>query len=155
MESFYWKNSRKTSNESVAITEAICQMCYTKWESTESTSSECFFYFRSSGSKIMGTETFVKSKKFTKWKTTLNWGTVVCYENLPIKTLFKNMQSFFAVTVTLLPPKSVTWGVYTTFPQITQKILITDTCHWLELITVILGFWKYSLLEKQSLISEL
>ena len=41
------------------------------------------------------------------------------------------------------------------YPQITQKILITDTCHWLELITVILGFWKYSLLEKQSLISEL
>ena len=37
----------------------------------------------------------------------------------------------------------------------TQKILITDTCHGLEPITVILDFWKYSLLEKQSLISEL
>ena len=30
MEAFYWKNLRKTSNESAAITEAICQMCYTK-----------------------------------------------------------------------------------------------------------------------------
>ena len=37
----------------------------------------------------------------------------------------------------------------------TQKILITDICHGLEPITVILDFWKYSLLEKQSLISEL
>ena len=50
------------------------------------------------------------------------------------------MQSFLRVTVTSLPPKSVASGVYTTFPQITHKILITDTCHWLEPITVILGF---------------
>ena len=60
------------------------------------------------------------------------------------------MQSFLRVTVTPLPPKSVASGVYTAFPQITQKILITDTCHWLEPITVILGFWKYLLLKKQS-----
>ena len=39
------------------------------------------------------------------------------------------------------PPKSVAPGVYTDFPQITQA-LITGTCHWLELITVILGFLK-------------
>ena len=58
------------------------------------------------------------------------------------------------VTVTQsLPPNSIASGVYTAFPQITQKILITDTCHWLEPITVILGFWKYTLLEKQSVIS--
>ena len=48
-------------------------------------------------------------------------------------------------------PKSVASGVYTAFPQITQKILITDTCHCLIPIPVILGFWKYSLLKKQSL----
>ena len=41
-----------------------------------------------------------------------------------------------------LSPNSVASGVYTTFLQITQKILITDTCHWLEPITVILGFLK-------------
>ena len=34
-------------------------------------------------------------------------------------------------------------------------MLITDTCHGLEPITVILDFWKYSLLEKQLPISEL
>ena len=45
MESFYWKDLRKTSNKSAAITEAICQMCYKKWELTESTSSEPFYYF--------------------------------------------------------------------------------------------------------------
>ena len=169
MESFYWKNSRKTSTESAAITEALCQMCHTKWESTEWTSSERFFYFpcqnlfkealrtRLSGNKITWTETFVRSKKFAKWKTTLNRGTLACYENFPIKTHLKkkNMQSFLCDTVTLLPPDSVASGVYTAFPQITQKILITNTCHWLEPITVILGFLKNSLLEQQSLISEL
>ena len=65
---------------------------------------------------------------------------------------FRLKFSFLRVTVTLLPPKSVASRVYTAFPQ---KILITDTCHWLEPITVILDFWKYSLLEKQLLISEL
>ena len=94
----------------------VCRKCVctkyvfacAKWESTESTSSECFFYFpcqkkvkealktRSSGSKITWTETFVRSKKFAKWKTTLNRGTLVCYEKLPIKTHLKNnVQSFF------------------------------------------------------------
>ena len=65
------------------------------------------------------------------------------------------MQSFLRVTVTPLPPKSVASGVYTAFAQITQKILFTDTCHWLEPITVILSFWKYLLLDKQPLFSEL
>ena len=98
---------------------------------------------RLNGNKITWTETFVRSKIFTKWKTTLNQGTLACYENLPIKTHFKNnVQSFLRVTVTPLPPKSVSSGVYTAFPQVTQKILITDTCHWLEPITVILGFLK-------------
>ena len=82
--------------------------------------------------KITWTETFVRSKKFAKWKTTLNRGTLACYENFPIKTHLKkkNMQSFLCDTVTLLPPNSVASGVYTAFPQITQKILITNTCHY-------------------------
>ena len=89
-------------------------------------------------------------------KNHLNEGTSACYEILPIKThLKKNVQSFLCVTVTRLLPKSVASGVSTAFPQITLKILIIGTCHWLEPINVILGFWKYSLLEKQSLISEL
>ena len=46
------------------------------------------------------------------------------------------------VTAIPLPANSVASGVYTAFPQITQKILITNTCHWLEPITVILGFLK-------------
>ena len=51
---------------------------------------------RLSGNKITWTETFVRSKKFAKWKTTLNRGTLVCYEKLPIKTHLKNnVQSFF------------------------------------------------------------
>ena len=84
-------------------------MCYTKWESTESTPSTSFTFqgkknviealrTRSSGNKIIWTEPFVKSKKFAKWKTTLNqraWG---CYENLQIKTHFNvsfNVHHFF------------------------------------------------------------
>ena len=111
---------------------------------------------RLSGNKISWTETFVRSRKIAKWKTTLNRETSACYENLPIKTYLKKMRNLFLrVTVTPLSSKSVASGIYTAFPQITQKTLITDTCHWLEPITVILGFWKYSLLEKQSLISEL
>ena len=68
---------------------------------------------RLSGNRNTWTETFVRSKEFAKWKTTLNQGTLACYENLPIKThLKKNVQSFLRVTVTLLPPKSVASGVY-------------------------------------------
>ena len=98
---------------------------------------------RLSGNKITWTETFVRSEKFAKWKTTLNQGTLACHENLPIKTHFKNNVQSFLYS-----------GVCTAFPQVTQKILITDTCHPLEPVTVILGFWKYTLLEKQSVISE-
>ena len=139
--------------------------CAIQSENQQNQHHPSFFYFwyqkklkkpwGQGGSKITWTETFVRSKKFVKWKTTLNQGTLAYYENLPIKTHFKsNMQSFLHVTVTPLPPKSVSSGVYTAFPQVTQKILITDTCQWLEPITVILGFWKYTVLEKQSVISE-
>ena len=107
---------------------------FTKWESTESTSFKRWETLRTRlcGNKITWTETFVRSKKFAKWKTTLNRGTLACYENFPIKTHLKkkNMQSFLCDTVTLLPPDSVASGVYTAFPQITQKILITNTCHY-------------------------
>ena len=65
--------------------------------------------------------------------------------------LVNNIQSFLRVTVTSFPLKSVASGVYTAFPQITQKILTIDTCDWLVPITVFLGYWKHSLLEKQSL----
>ena len=51
---------------------------------------------RSSGNKITWTETFVRFKKFAKWKTTLNRGTLTCYENLPIKTHLKKRAIFFA-----------------------------------------------------------
>ena len=105
MESFCWKNSRKTLNESAVITEVLCQMCHTKWESTEWTSPECFFYFpcqksealrtRFNGNKINWTETFVRSKQVAKWKTTLNLGTLACYENLPIKTHLKKACNLF------------------------------------------------------------
>ena len=39
-------------------------------------------------------------------------------------------------------PKSVASVAYTIFPQITQKTLITDTSHWLQPITEILGLLK-------------
>ena len=58
------------------------------------------------------------------------------------KPHLKKHANFLWVTVTPLPPKSVASGVYTAFPQITQKILVTDTCHWQEPVTVILGFLK-------------
>ena len=45
--------------------------------------------------KITWTETFVASKKIAKWKTTLNWGTLACYENLPIKSHYKKKGIFF------------------------------------------------------------
>ena len=124
MESFYWKNLRKPLNES-----AICQNQQNQHRLNAS------FTFQSkkvkealrkrlSGNKITWTETFVRSKKFAKWKTTLNRGTLAYYENLQKKPSFlKKVQSFLRVTAIPLPPKSVTWGVYTAFPQITQKIL--------------------------------
>ena len=106
MESYYWKKSRKTLNESAAITEVICQMYLTKWEATESTPSQLLLLSMSkkvkealrttlSQNKITWTETFVGSKKIAKWKTTLNWGTLACYENLLIKSHYKNKGIFF------------------------------------------------------------
>ena len=89
--------------------------------------------------KISWTEISVRLKKIAKWKTILDRETLVCYENLPI---CPTVQFFLCVTVTPLHPKSVSLGVYTAFPQITQKLLITDTCRWLEPITVILGSLK-------------
>ena len=50
---------------------------------------------RLSGNKITSTETFVRSKEFAKWKTTLNEGTLACYENLPIKAHLKKRAIFF------------------------------------------------------------
>lgn len=37
---------------------------------------------------------------------------------------------------------------YTTFPQITKRMLSTDTFHWLELLSVILNFLKKFNLQK-------
>ena len=50
---------------------------------------------RLSGNKITWSETFVRSKKFAKWKTILNRGTLAYYENLRIKTHLKKRAIFF------------------------------------------------------------
>ena len=50
---------------------------------------------RLSENKITSTETFVRSKKFAKWRTTLNQGTLACYEKLSIKTHLKKRAIFF------------------------------------------------------------
>ena len=50
----------------------------------------------------------------------------------------KKTRNFYA-NVTLL--NQPTWA-YTIFPRINQKIIPTDTVHWLETITVILSFLK-------------
>ena len=99
---------------------------------------------RMSGNKITWTETFVGPKKTCQMKNHLKpkdfsllWKLANKYP--PYK---KNVQSFLNVTVTPLFSNSIASGVYTVILQITQKILITDTCHWLEPITVILGFLK-------------
>ena len=89
MESFCWENSRKTSNESAAITEALCQMYHTKWEKKVKEALRT----RLNGNKR--TETFVRLKKVAKWKTNLNLGTLACYENLPIKTHLKKACNLF------------------------------------------------------------
>ena len=96
------------------------------------------------------TESFVRLKKVAKWKTNLNLGTSACYENLPIKTHLTKACNFFPCKRNPPSPKSVASRVHTAFPQITQKILITiiPGCNS---ITVIPGFWKYSLLKKQSI----
>ena len=60
---------------------------------------------RLSGNKITWTETFVISKKFAKWKTTLNQGTLASYESFPIKTTLKNVQSFFVCNRNLPSPQ--------------------------------------------------
>ena len=93
---------------------------------------------RLSGSKLTWTETFVRSIKFTKWKTTLNWGILASYENLPIKTTLKK-RAIFCVCNCDLP-----------LPQISRfrKLLhlssnnSENTNHRHLLITVILDFLK-------------
>ena len=97
-----------------------------------------------SGNKITWTETFVGPKKTCQMKNhfkpkdfSLLWKLANKYP--PYK---KNVQSFLCVTVTPLFSNSIASGVYTVILQITQKILITDTCHWLEPIPVILGVLK-------------
>ena len=60
---------------------------------------------RLSGNKITWTETFVRSKKFAKWKTTLNQGRLASYENFPIKITLKNVQSFFVYNRNLPSPQ--------------------------------------------------
>ena len=60
---------------------------------------------------------------------------------------FNSLQFLFLCN----PQKSRASRVYTTLPQITQKILTTDIIHWLELITVIMHFLRYSVWEKQRL----
>ena len=97
---------------------------------------------RLSGNKITWIETCLDQKN-AKWKTTSNQGTLACYEDLPIITHLKILCNLFCVwSKHPFPTKSVASGVYTTFPQITQKILTTDTYSWLETIIVILGFLK-------------
>ena len=61
---------------------------------------------RVSGNKIAWTETFVKSKKFAKWKTTLNGGTLACSENLPTKNHLKKKLAIFFVCNQTPPPPS-------------------------------------------------
>ena len=60
---------------------------------------------------------------------------------------FNSLQFLFLCN----PQKSRASRVYTTLPQITQKILTTDIIHWLELITAIMHFLRYSVWEKQRL----
>ena len=116
MESFYWKNPRKTSTESAAITEAIYQMCHTKWESTESTLSELFFYFPCQKklkkpwgqgwveTKLVELNHLLDQKKIAKWKATLNRGALVYYENLPTETHLKKRPIFFVYNRNPLSP---------------------------------------------------
>ena len=49
--------------------------------------------------KITWTETFFRSIKFVKWKTTWNRGTLASYEKLPIKTTLKKYAIFFHVSL--------------------------------------------------------
>ena len=95
------------------------------------------------GSKTTWLEHLLDKKSLPNEKHALNAGALACYENLLIQefTLTNNIQSFFFVCVAPKINCSL-MEVYTKFPQITQKILITGTFHWLELITVILDFLK-------------
>ena len=115
---------------------------------------------RLSGNKITWTETFVRSKKFIKWKTFLNRETVAslaCYENLPIKTHHrKNLWSFLCITVTPFPLQISCFRSLHRLSSNNSKntdhrhLPLTGTDHFNSRL-----FWKYCLLEKQSLISEL
>ena len=113
-----------------------------------------------SGNKITWTETFARSKKFIKWQTFLNRETVAslaCYENLPIKTHHrKSSWSFLCVTVTPLPLQISRFrSVHRLSSNNSENanhghLSLNGTDHSNSLL-----FWKYSLLENQSLISEL
>ena len=122
-----------------------------KLRSTESTSSERFFYFLCQKefkkpwgqgwveTKVLELKHLLDQKKNRQMKNTLKLRYFSLLWKLAniIKSHYKKREIFF---VTPLPPNAS--GVYTAFSEITQKILITNTCHWLEPITVILGFLK-------------
>ena len=90
-----------------------------------------------SGNKITWTETFVR-------------GTLACYEDLPIKPTLKNVQSFLCVTVISRFSSLHCLSSNNSENTNHRHLLWTRTDHSNSRF-----FWKYSLLEKQSLISEL
>ena len=95
--------------------------------------------------KITWTETFVRSKKFAKWKTTLNRGTLACYENFPIKThLKKKKHAIFFVWY--CNPPSPRLSCFRSLHRLSSNNS-ENTNHkhlplWLKPITVILGIPK-------------
>ena len=103
-------------NKSAAITEGICQIRHTKYESTDSTSSELFFYFPYQKklkkpwgqgwveTKLVELNHLLDQKKIAKWKATLNRGALVYYEKLPTETHLKKRPIFFVYNRNPLSP---------------------------------------------------
>ena len=92
------------------------------------------------GTKFLELKPLLDQKKNCQIKNHLKPRDFSLPGKLANKSHLKKTCNFFCVTVTSIPSKPVASEVYTASPQITQKILITDTCHWLEPVTVILDF---------------
>ena len=105
MESFYWKNSRKTNESAVSPLSDMANVSY-KGRINRINIVQVLLLLsmpkkfkevlrtRLSGNKITWIETCLDQKN-AKWKTTSNQGTLACYEDLPIITHFKILCNLF------------------------------------------------------------
>ena len=96
----HWFTTRSLNNKSPSLKWRV--KCYSKWEQA---SSQQFCHFWCQKRKkpweqgwvetqfLTETKTFIKSEKFTRWKTILNPRTLDCFANSPATTFMPSISS--------------------------------------------------------------